>query len=194
MSGGVGVVPEPDSCPCSAWREEGGSESAGPWVPGAASSTERPPCCVHIQEGRPTQRCAVQGNVEMWQDSRTVSTLSSVIIASKLVCILWLQLLMIWKPSHTNGEVSSYKYHLYISSDSLLLTAAHFGQDPVTHAAFHWSRELVITTGELELGSCTSSSPLVIKDGGGSWFEGEYLAVNRSFCSILIGFNNVLVV
>ena len=32
-----------------------------------------------------------------------------------------------------------------------------------------WSRELVITSGELELGSCTSSSPLVIKDGGGSW-------------------------
>jgi len=33
-----------------------------------------------------------------------------------------------------------------------------------------WTRELVITSGELELGSCTSSSPLVIKDGGGSWY------------------------
>jgi len=32
-----------------------------------------------------------------------------------------------------------------------------------------WSHELVITSDELELGSCTSSSPLVIKDGGGSW-------------------------
>jgi len=33
-----------------------------------------------------------------------------------------------------------------------------------------WTRALVITSGELELGSCTASSPLVIKDGGGSWY------------------------
>ena len=60
--------------------------------------------------------------------------------------------------------------------------------------AFHSRRKLVITSGELELGSCTSSSPLVIR-----WrrFMMCMVTVNRSFylfCSILIRYISYLTI
>ena len=112
---------EPDNCTSSVGSQEGSSESSGHRLGGAAASAKRPPCFVHVQEGRTAQRRSVQGHVEMWKDSWTVSTPGSLVIASTLLYIL-LQPLMILKPSHKNGELPQYKYPLHVSSGSVLLS------------------------------------------------------------------------
>jgi len=91
MSGGVGLVLEPDNCSHSTGREEAEFwwDSTSGRLSGTTTTTERPAWFIHIQEDRTVEGRSVQGHVEMWQNTWTVCASYMYRVAQKNPGLFW---------------------------------------------------------------------------------------------------------